>query len=226
MRTTLNLKGQKFGKLTCIEFFGLSKNQHTVWHCICECGNKINVVGSSLKKGLTKSCGCFRVERASKLNLTHGLSGTYWHWLWIRIRQKCTDPAHHEYKYYGGRGILLYKEWERDFETFYQYLIKTLGKRPSKKHSLDRIDTNKNYEPGNLRWATYSTQRINQRPRSSRKSKYQGVRISGNKFSAKITWNYKNIYLGTFPTQEEAARAYNKKAMELHGSIPECNKGV
>lgn len=89
----------------------------------------------------------------------HGLHGTPEYLVWINIRRRCYNPNHKSYSDYGGRGIRLCTNWYASFLSFYKYI----GKRPSKQHSLDRIDNDGNYEPGNVRWATAKEQANNMR---------------------------------------------------------------
>ncbi len=79
--------------------------------------------------------------------------------IWAAIKDRCLNPNNQSYKYYGGRGIKIFIDWENSFESFFNYI----GKRPSPKHSIDRIDVNGNYEPGNVRWATIKQQANNKR---------------------------------------------------------------
>lgn len=89
----------------------------------------------------------------------HGMHGTKEYRAWQNMKLRCLDPDNHGYKDYGGRGITICDEWKGSFISFF----KSVGLAPSKKHQLDRIDNEGNYEPGNCRWATSHQQRINQR---------------------------------------------------------------
>lgn len=89
---------------------------------------------------------------------THGMSRTPMYVIWTAIIQRCTNPHHVRYADYGGRGITICPEWRHDFAAFYAYV----GDRPPGL-TLDRIDNNSGYQPGNLRWATYVEQRANRR---------------------------------------------------------------
>lgn len=125
------------------------------------------VDGGSLVKGNTRSCGCLHDETASKTHTTHGAtrhgrrSGAYVSFL--AAKRRCTDPHIIGYKDYGGRGV------EFRFDSFGQFFAE-VGHRP-KGMSIDRINNDGHYEPGNVRWATRSEQRLNQRPRLKKPGK-------------------------------------------------------
>lgn len=150
----IDLTGQIFNKLTVIKRVPNDKYGGATWLCHCICGNYKPVPAGNLKRGHIKSCGC-------GMNKTHGHSGaTPEYRIWQSIKYRCNVPTSKDYKNYGGRGIVICKEWEHDFVSFYNYV----GKRPSKIHSIDRYpNKNGNYEPGNVRWATPRQQAQNVR---------------------------------------------------------------
>ncbi len=150
--------GTKQDRLTIMKEAGKGKHGHILWFCECECGNQKRIAGASLKRG-AKSCGCLTRERNTK----HGLSATRLYRLWSDIKRRCCCPTDKAYKNYGGRGIRIYDSWKDDPEAFIKWVEETLGERPTKKHSLDRIDVNDDYKPGNLRWATSREQARNKR---------------------------------------------------------------
>lgn len=135
--------------------------------CVCDCGSERAVHTFSLTSGKTVSCGCYHsdiqreVSRATGLrNRRHGRKETPEYRAWSAMKARCTDPSHPAYHRYGGRGIAVCDEWLTSFEAFFAHL----GERPSRTHSLDRIDNDKGYQPGNCRWATRSEQNRNRRP--------------------------------------------------------------
>lgn len=130
--------------------------------------------------------------------------------IWGHIKERCFKPSSAAYRHYGGRGITMYEPWINDFMAFYNYV----GKRPSPEHTIDRINVDGNYEPGNIKWSTRKEQANNKRPRTwvSNKTGYIGVYKQGDEWRAGL-----NVSLGVFDTPEKAALAYNKAITKLRG---------
>jgi hypothetical protein len=155
-----DVTGARFGRLTVMWPAGQGKNYQIFLMCSCECGIYLPVLKRSLRSGNTTSCGCFKLQLLSdaKLARTHGMSQSKAYLSYARAKDRCLNHHDHAFKDYGGRGI---KFLFTDFRQFFS----ELGARPAGL-TLDRINNDGNYEPGNVRWATKKEQSNNRRPRS------------------------------------------------------------
>ena len=131
------------------------KDGSKMWLCLCDCGKEKLLPTPRLTNLKTKSCGCLRHRAyAKKHGEVVGGKITPEDRAWIGIRNRCKDARN---KTYGGRGIKICEEWDKSFDAFLAYV----GRRPAQGYSIDRIDNNGNYEPGNVRWADRTTQTRN-----------------------------------------------------------------
>lgn len=158
-----DLTGQVFGRLTVLGMTDRRVRGYVVWSCECACGGFKEVITGHLKGGTISSCGCLRREHAASIpkKVYHGHSRrgeiTSEYHSWSGASARCNNPKDKRYKDYGGRGIkFLFDSFEDFFEE--------LGPRPEGT-TLNRIDNDGNYEPGNVEWATLSKQAQNRRPR-------------------------------------------------------------
>ena len=186
-----DLTGQKFGRLTVVEFAEIRKRS-AYWRCKCICGSQKIVAGYHLLSGAIQSCGCLWAEVVKKNRLHSAKVYSAWH----GIKRRCFDPNNKAYKNYGGRGITMFEDWINDFQAFYDYVSK-LPHFGEAGYSLDRIDNDGNYEPDNLRWATVYEQLRNRR--NNRIVEYNGetmclkdaARKSGISYNT-LCWRYEH----------------------------------
>lgn len=139
----------------------------------------------------------------------HGLKKHPLYSRWCEIKKRCYNKNSIIYDYYGGRGIVLYGPWINDFKLFFDYMM-SLPDALKEGYQIDRINSDGNYIPGNVRWSSRHVQNVNQRIRKDNKTGFKGVSIHGNKFRAIITVNKKSIRLGLFNTAIEAVKARDK----------------
>lgn len=183
-RKAKDLTGLTFGRWRVAERdMSQPSNNSVYWWCVCECGERRSIRGSSLRCGDSVSCGC--LVKSQKYKTAPGYNS------WRSMIAHCYSEKATGYADYGGRGIKVCDRWRHDFHAF----IEDVGPRPSKAHSIDRIDVNGNYEPGNVRWATALVQCNNRR--CTRYVVYKGERLPFREFARRegcvlnptIAWN-------------------------------------
>lgn len=211
------MEPERYGKWLVLADWGrliINYKNHTglAKLCVCDCGTFRRVTCKNLNNGTSKSCGC-SVKTAAK---THGMQGTQIYEIWASMKNRCTNPKKKDYKYYGGRGITVCEEWKNSFENFY----KDMGDCPEGM-SLDRIDTNGNYELSNCKWSTKKEQSFNTRKRVNNTSGRTGVKFvkSTGKWYAAISVNYKTISSHHVDSFEEALKLREEFELLYHGKI-------
>lgn len=147
--------GEVYERLTVLEDVTYSTDRAK---CRCICGTLKDVKAINLRTSQVRSCGCLRRDT----HTVHGMSGDPLYKAWYGMIERCTNPRNASWEHYGGRGIKVCERWLGSPEGLYKF-VADLGQRPTPLHSLDRIDVNGNYEPGNVRWATPAQQGDNKR---------------------------------------------------------------
>jgi len=223
----IDLTGKRFGLLTVISraenYEKFSKTHGRVlkyarWNCLCDCGREsLAVLATDLKSVSQVSCGCVRDAVAAERVRSHGMRYSSEYGSWLAMKERCLNEKSSKYAEYGGAGISIYEGWKYSFEDFYDYL----GPKPSSIHSIDRIDSNGNYEPGNVKWSLPTEQAQNTRKPKNGKNRYKWV-----KKVSKISWQgiftidgvlYKTE---TFTDEKMAARAVYLLYKQVTGIYP------
>lgn len=151
------LTGQRFGLLVAIAHAGSNRRKQAIWFMRCDCG--VEKASTHLVSGNTQSCGCERLRRTKESNVRHGMAGKKEHYTWCQMKQRCSNPNNKKFLNYGGRGISVCERWLDSFENF----LSDMGLAPAANYTIDRLDSNKGYEPSNCRWTTTYHQNFNKR---------------------------------------------------------------
>jgi len=224
---TKDITGQVFNNLTAVGISGNRGNSNSVlWNFLCVCGNITEQVARKVTKGNVKSCGCLKSKAISDAVKRHGMTGTREHKSWVEAKARCFYEGNQAFKRYGGAGITMDKEFAESFEAFFAYM----GKMPSDRndYSLGRIDNDKGYVKGNLRWETPADQARNRGKFKHNTSGFTGVNWSnkeGHLYSVctwydlsgkKLTKNFAVSRYGLIPAFHLACDYRTKMIEELN----------
>ncbi len=151
----IDLTGKKFGRLTVLHRSGSDRHGNALWSCRCACGQERVFNGLLLRRGDTRSCGCFMRDINRVIHWRHGRARrrhlraeTPEYAIWVNARDRCLNRHDRDFRFYGGRGISFSRVWARDFHQF----LRDVGRRPGAGCRLERIDRKGNFQAGNVRW--------------------------------------------------------------------------
>ena len=195
MSKFVDLTGRKFGELTVVRRVENHRSGQAMWLCTCSCGGEHKATSHNLTCGDVRTCGCLSRKLAAEKITRHGRYNTPAYNSWRGMKDRCTNPKHSAYARYGGRGITVCDRWLESFENFYA----DMGERPSKQHTLDRINNDGPYSPENCRWATWEEQANNRR--NNVWIEFQGERLSA------AQWRKR---LGVVSDLHAVAKKYNR----------------
>lgn len=190
MGNFIDLTGKKFNRWLVLKRVSNDKHNLTQWLCRCDCGTERIVLGNSLRNGRSKSCGCYNreIHKEMKPHKVHGLTHTRIYNIWVGMKQRCYNPKASRYYTHGARGIKVYGRWRKSVKAFYNYVSK-LPHFGEKGYTLNRIDNDGNYEPGNVEWSDDVTQANNKR--NNRLVSYNGETKTMAQWARELGINYK-----------------------------------
>lgn len=198
-----DITGNRYGRLLVIEYVGTKRSPTngltaTQWLCRCDCGKEVVAPKHSLTSGNKRSCGCLKADQNRAIWTTHGKTNTRLYRIWNAMKYRCDDISSPAYKYYGGKGVAVCKEWKgRDgFQRFYQWAISNGYKDDL---TIERIDVNGDYRPENCTWVTQAEQMRNR---------------------TNTHWIY---YKGTRHTLSEASKVFNADRATIRKYAKACD---
>jgi hypothetical protein len=215
MSKRLELTGQKFGRLTVVEFAYSNRDSRSYWKCKCDCGIKKNIRGKDLKNNKIISCGCYKRENTSKIMSRHKLCGTPFYHVWRAMKSRCEYSKNISYYNYGKRGIKVCDRW-KEFKNFYDdmFLSYLEHKKVNNYTSLERKNNNGNYELSNCIWADRKIQ--NNNSSQNHLITYNGKTLNLSQWAEKI--GISNIVLTSRLNK-------HKWSIERALTTPKCLKG-
>lgn len=174
-----NLTGRTVNNFTVLKIHGRTgsgRRLFTLWLCKCnDCGHEFTARTGAINYGDAACAPC-----SYKRKVTHGMVESMEYKSWRSMKSRCLNPKDDNYADYGGRGISVSQEWVNSFETFFA----DMGRKPSSKHSIERIDVNGNYEPSNCRWATMTEQANNRR--NNTRLTFRGITLNQKEWCNKL----------------------------------------
>lgn len=178
-----NVIGNKYGRLLVIEELPeLTKYNRRV-RCICDCGKELASSLGNLRSGHTVSCGCYRAEATVSRSVSHGMSKSGEYKSYHKMIERCYNKEQHYFHRYGGRGIKVCDRWLESFENF----LSDMGNKPTPKHTLEREDNDRDYEPSNCSWQLSKEQQNNKE--NNVRYEYDGIVLTQAQWCEKLNIN-------------------------------------
>lgn len=190
---TIDHTGQRFGTQTVLHQHGFDIHRQALWLVACDCGSAPRPVqGSKLRRGESTSCGCAKGAKCAEANIKHGDSArgrmTPEYRAWSNMIDRCEREGNKQFKDWGGRGIKVCARWRHDFAAF----LADMGRKPTPQHTIDRIDNDGDYLPGNCRWATRAEQGANKR--TTMRLTFRGETRTLREWSRRTGISYATLY--------------------------------
>lgn len=217
-RKPKDLTGKRFGQLVAVEMLDRSDHYGRWWRCLCDCGGEKEVQAYILNRGSVTSCGCTHHDGHIEALTTHGMTGTPTWNSWAAMKNRCHTKTSKDWRNYGERGIYVCDAWRDSFQAF----LDDMGERPEGT-TLDRIDVDRGYEPGNCRWADPIVQGNNRRANKRNRSGTPGVRW----VATRSRWyvHHGKKYLGSFADKHDAVAAKLAHLEKVHSDQKKQDAG-
>lgn len=189
MGSVKDITNQRFGKLVALKKDETDTSEYAKWICQCDCGKTKSISKYKLLSGHTKSCGCIHKEVNDRIRWKHGMTNTRIYKCWSRMKERCYNPHNADYPNYGGRGIEVCEEWCNSFEAFYEW---AMSHGYTDNLTIERIDSNKDYCPGNCTWSDRLQQANNRR--YCRMYTYNGKTQNLKQWCKEMNMDYKLVH--------------------------------
>ena len=209
----IDLTGEKYGKLTVLER-AKNRKKTTMWKCMCECGELTVVSSGNLRRGTTKSCGCLARKKSSERATKHGAGYEPWYGQWKAMIRRVTNPKDVAYEHYAlVKNLTIDDDFVANPWAFYE----EIGEFPGKGYTIDRIDNEKGYIKGNLRWVTQAENNTNKSLYKNNKSGISGILWDKKRKQWKVDkrHNKKRYYGGRYDDLKDAEKALNSILEEI-----------
>lgn len=197
--------GKRYNNIKVLEYSHTNKHNKRKYKCKCMlCGKIFITLGTTVKTGRLKSCGCLSNKKAKERMKKHGMHGTQIYNRWKGMKSRCRSKSYHAYHRYNGKGITVCERWQNDFMNFYNDMNDTFFEGAE----LDRIDNSKGYYPENCRWVTHK-QNCNNRDKYKNNTGYTGVHFGkkNKTYQVNMCHKRKSIYIGSYKNIKDAVNA-------------------